>query len=106
MTEARVVLCTVPDEATAERMARALLHEELAACVNIVPGLTSVYRWKGNIEADPEHLLVIKTRRECVGALKAALPSLHPYEVPELLVLPVLDGHPPYLSWIDESVRR
>jgi periplasmic divalent cation tolerance protein len=75
------------------------------ACVNIVPGLTSVYRWKGAIEADSEHLLVMKTRRDRVAAVQAALPGVHPYEVPELVVLPVEAGHTPYLAWIDEALH-
>jgi periplasmic divalent cation tolerance protein len=104
VSAAVVALSTVGKAEDAQRIARALVERRLAACVNVVPGLTSVYRWKGKIEADAEHLLVIKTRQDRVAELKAVLPSLHPYEVPELVVLEVADGHAPYLAWIDESV--
>jgi periplasmic divalent cation tolerance protein len=99
-----VAFSTVARAEDAQRIARALVERQAAACVNIVPGLTSVYRWKGKIETEGEHLLVIKTRRERVPALKAALASVHPYEVPELVVMPVEDGHEPYLRWVDESL--
>jgi periplasmic divalent cation tolerance protein len=99
-----VAFSTVARAEDAQRIARDLVEQQAAACVNIVPGLTSVYRWKGKIETDAEHLLVIKTRRDRVADLKAALTALHPYEVPELIVMPIEDGHAPYLRWIDESV--
>jgi periplasmic divalent cation tolerance protein len=104
MTPHVVAFSTVGKPEDAERIAHALVERRLAACVNIVPGLTSVYRWKGQVERDAESLLVIKTRRERIDALKAALTSLHPYEVPELVVLPIEDGHAPYLAWLDECV--
>jgi periplasmic divalent cation tolerance protein len=99
-----VALSTVAKSEDAQRLARALVEQRLAACVNVIPGLTSVYRWKDKIESDAEHLLVIKTRRERVDALKRALVSLHPYELPELIVLPIEGGHLPYLAWVDENV--
>jgi len=101
-----VALSTVAKAEDAERIGRALVERRLAACVNVVPGLTSIYRWKGNVEAEAEQLLVIKTRRERVAELKEALVSLHPYEVPELVVLPIEGGHAPYLAWVDESVKE
>ena len=104
MTDAVVAFSTVGKREDADRIARALVERRLAACVNIVPGLTSVYRWKGAIETDAENLLVIKTRRDRVDELRAALVALHPYEVPELIVLPVEAGHAPYLAWVDECV--
>lgn len=104
MSDHVVALSTVGKAEDAERIAEALVERRLAACVNIVPGLTSVYRWKGKLERDDERLLVIKTRRDRVDALRVALVSLHPYDLPELLVLPVEAGHAPYLAWIDESV--
>ncbi|HEX7117623.1 MAG TPA: divalent-cation tolerance protein CutA [Longimicrobiales bacterium] len=100
---ARVVLMTAPDRDTAERVVRALVEERLVACGNIVPGLTSIYRWQGAIECDAEVLVVLKTTAAHVPALLARAPELHPYEVPELLVLPVETGHPPYLEWVRES---
>ena len=95
----RVVFCTTPvDEADA--IARALVEERIAACVNIVPRVVSVYRWKGQIETDDEALLVIKTRKECFDALDRRMRELHPYEVYELVALPIEQGNAPYLDWL------
>jgi periplasmic divalent cation tolerance protein len=99
-----VAFSTIGKKEDAERVAQALVEERVAACVNIVSGVRSVYRWKGKIENDEELLLVIKTRRDRVDALKAALTARHPYEVPELVVMDVVAGHEPYLSWIDDSL--
>jgi periplasmic divalent cation tolerance protein len=99
-----VVLSTVGTAEDAERIARALVEGGLAACVNVVPAVVSLYRWKGRVERDEERLLVIKTRAERFAALKQALISLHPYEVPEVVALAIADGHAPYLEWLDESV--
>ncbi|HET9982699.1 MAG TPA: divalent-cation tolerance protein CutA [Longimicrobiales bacterium] len=103
-TQARVVLVTAPGAEIAERMVRTLLEERVVACGNIVPGLTSIYRWQGAVEREPEALIVLKTTAAEVPRLLARVPELHPYEVPEILVLPVLAGHEPYLSWIAQSV--
>ncbi|MBW3654706.1 MAG: divalent-cation tolerance protein CutA [Gemmatimonadetes bacterium] len=100
-----IAFSTAPDAATAERIARALLDEGLIACASLVPGLTSVYRWEGRVHADPEVLLLIKTRREKVPRLKERLPELHPYEVPELVVAPVEDGLAPYCKWVLDETR-
>ncbi|HZM52800.1 MAG TPA: divalent-cation tolerance protein CutA [Vicinamibacteria bacterium] len=89
----------------AERIARALVEERLAACVNVVPGVVSIYRWKGKVEQEAELLLVIKTLAPRVEALKARLLELHPYELPEVVVLPIGGGHAPYLAWIEDQVR-
>jgi periplasmic divalent cation tolerance protein len=99
-----VALSTVGKAEDAERIARALVERRLAACVNVVPGVVSVYRWKGEVCRDGEVMLVIKTRAERIPALREALLALHPYELPELLALPIDSGHSPYLAWIDESV--
>jgi len=99
-----VVLSTVGKAEDAERIGRALVERGLAACVNIVPAVTSIYRWKGKVEREEERLLLIKTRAERFPALREALVSLHPYEVPEVLALPIEDGHQPYLAWLDENV--
>lgn len=104
MSERKVAFSTVGTAEDAERIARALVERRLAACVNVVPGVVSIYRWKGAVEREEEHLLVIKTRTERLPALREALVALHPYEVPELVALDVEDGHPPYLAWLDESV--
>jgi periplasmic divalent cation tolerance protein len=102
-----VVLSTVARAEDAERIGRALVERGLAACVNVVPGLVSIYRWKGAVEREEERLLLIKTRGETFPALREALVSLHPYEVPEVLALPISGGHAPYLEWLDaNSVPR
>jgi periplasmic divalent cation tolerance protein len=100
-----VVLCTVGRPEDAERIAREVVERRLAACVNVVPSVVSTYRWKGKVERDEERLLVIKTRADRFEALRAAIVSLHPYEVPEVVALPISEGHAPYLEWVDESVR-
>jgi periplasmic divalent cation tolerance protein len=99
-----VAFSTVGRAEDAERIARALVERRLAACVNVLPGVVSVYRWKGDICRDTELMLVIKTRAERLPALREALLSLHPYELPELVALTIESGHPPYLAWVDESV--
>ena len=102
-----ILLClaTCPDAACAERIATALVEERLAACVNIVPEVASVYRWQGGIERDDELLLVIKTPRERFDALRERLPMLHPYELPELLAVEAVDGLPAYLDWVRAETR-
>jgi len=100
-----VVLCTAGSAADAERIASALVERRLAACVNVVPGVVSIYRWKGGVERDEERLLLIKTTAARVEALRAAIAELHAYEVPEVLVLDVTGGHAPYLAWLEESCR-
>ncbi len=98
----RIVLITAPAEA-AGRIARALVEGGLAACVNIVPGLTSVYRWKGKVEESSEVLLVAKTTEGMVGRLLESVRRLHPYEVPEVVSIPIAEGLPEYLKWVSES---
>ena len=99
-----LVLSTVGTRADADRIAQALVGERLAACVNVVPGLASTYRWKGAVETAQEVLLIIKTRGERLEELESRLRALHPYDVPEMVVLPIAGGHGPYLDWIAESV--
>jgi periplasmic divalent cation tolerance protein len=105
MTDAVVLLVTVPTPEAGADLARALVEERLAACGNVVPGIRSIYRWAGEIHDGAEALLVLKTERRLVAAVKERLPALHPYQVPELLVLAVEDGLGPYLDWIAKSVR-
>jgi periplasmic divalent cation tolerance protein len=92
--------CTCPDADTAQRIARALVEQRLAACVNIVPGLRSIYRWKDAIEDEPECLLLVKTRESRVDALAESIRSLHPYELPEVIAVPVVAGLASYLDWV------
>lgn len=102
--EVRVVLCTFPDEETARSISRTLVEEQLAACVNLAAGVTSIYRWQGQVETAGEVLAVIKTTRAACAALEARLQALHPYEVPEFLALPVAAGAAAYLEWVLASV--
>ena len=98
------VFVTVADEQQARAVADAVLGKRLAACVNIVPGVRSLYRWKGEIHDDAELLCIMKTRTEHFDALAAAVRAAHSYEVPEIIALPIMIGNPPYLKWIDENV--
>ena len=104
MAEHVVALSTAPSVDKAAEIARALVEERLAACEKLVPPVRSIYRWKGETCDDAEVLCVIKTRRDRVDALRERLVALHPYEVPELVVLDVEAGHGAYLKWIDECV--
>jgi periplasmic divalent cation tolerance protein len=100
-----LALSTAPDAEQAERIARALVEERLIACANLVPGLTSIYRWEGAVQAEAEVLLVMKTRRSLVPRLKDRLPQLHPYEVPELVVTALVDGLDPYCRWVRDETE-
>lgn len=104
MTDARLLLCTCPDAASAANLARALVAERLAACVSRVPGLVSTYRWDDEVQEDSEVLLLIKTTAGAVEPLQARLLELHPYDVPELIALDVAGGLPAYLAWMRDSV--
>ncbi len=101
-----VVFNTCPDRATADAVAQALVELNLAACVNIVPGIRSVYRWRGRIEIGEEQLLIIKTSASRYATLERELRARHPYELPEIIALPITDGLAPYLAWIDEQVGK
>jgi periplasmic divalent cation tolerance protein len=103
--DVRVALSTAPDADAAARIARVLVDERLAACANLVPGVRSIYRWQGAVEEAAEVLLVIKTRADRVEALAERLRALHPYDVPELVVLPVAAGLAPYLDWVRAEAR-
>jgi len=103
MTEVRLILSTVDSEVVARALATSLVEDRLAACVTIVPGVQSVYRWQGAVESAGEWLLLIKTGATQVEPLLAALAERHPYDVPEGLVLDVSDGLPDYLAWVTDS---
>jgi periplasmic divalent cation tolerance protein len=104
MTGKIVVLSTCASLEEAEKLARALVEQRLAACVNIIPGMTSVYRWQGNLETAAECLLLIKSSSHRFEELRAALEKEHSYELPEIIALPVLDGAANYLNWIDQNL--
>jgi periplasmic divalent cation tolerance protein len=101
-----LVLNTCPDEAVAESIAEVLVSQKLAACVNILPKIRSIYAWKGNIERDNEVLLLIKTRKEQFQALEQTIVQLHPYELPEIIGVSVETGLKDYLNWIDTSLEQ
>ncbi|MEO8840295.1 MAG: divalent-cation tolerance protein CutA [Kofleriaceae bacterium] len=99
-----VVLSTFPSQDVAASVARTLVEERLAACVNIVPAVRSIYRWESAIHDEPEALAIIKTTSERVAAMRERLVELHPYDVPEAIELPVAGGHAPYLAWVTGEV--
>lgn len=103
MSDAIVVLCTCPDNTSARELAQTLLSEKLAACVNLIPQVTSLYYWQGKMEESQEVQLLIKSRRTMYGVLQERLLTLHPYETPEILALPILCGNPAYLQWLQEQ---
>jgi len=100
MSEVMVVLCTFPDLPQARQIATELVEKQLAACVNLVPGAESHFRWEGRVSREAEVVAIIKTGGERFGAMKRALIELHPYEVPEVLALPVAGGAEAYLGWV------
>ncbi len=100
-----VIFCTCPDRKSAEGIATALVDEGLTACVNLLPGLTSIYRWQDSVRREPECLLLIKSTAACFEALRSRLRALHPYDVPEIIALPVSHGDPAYLRWLTENTQ-
>lgn len=106
MSEFIVVYVTVGSAEEGERLAQALVGERLAACVNRLGPVRSVYRWQGQVEQSEEQLLIIKTRRELFGALKKRVQELHSYSVPEIIALPILEGSESYLRWLGEQVME
>jgi periplasmic divalent cation tolerance protein len=105
MTDALVVLVTTPTPERAAEIARALVEERLAACGNVLPAIRSIYRWEGKVEDEAEALLVLKTTRARLEALRDRVLALHPYEVPEVIALPVEGGSARYLDWIAAETR-
>jgi periplasmic divalent cation tolerance protein len=95
-----LVLTNLPDRAAAERLADDLVAKKLAACVNILAPCRSVYRWKGVVQHDEEHPMLIKTTSECYAALEQAIRAGHPYELPEIIAVPIERGLPAYLEWV------
>ncbi|XWS25353.1 hypothetical protein CRYUN_Cryun27aG0061800 [Craigia yunnanensis] len=100
-----VVYVTVPNREAGRKLAESIVKEKLAACVNIVPGLESVYLWEGKINTDPEELLIIKTRQSLLGALTEHVKANHEYDVPEVIALPITGGSSQYLEWLKNSTR-
>jgi periplasmic divalent cation tolerance protein len=96
-----LIYCTCPDMPSAQRIAQHLITEKLAACVNILPGVHSVYEWQGQIESAQEHLLLIKSPQQHYAAIEAAIKQLHPYQLPEIVAVSIERGSDEYLTWID-----
>jgi periplasmic divalent cation tolerance protein len=105
MTDIVLILTTVPARDQGEAIARALVEETLAACVNILPPMTSIYRWRGAVERESECQIVIKTTRGRIAAIQARVKALHSYDLPEFIVLPVVDGSEGYLEWVRTETR-
>lgn len=100
-----LVLCTCPDQQSAQALAYSVVHNKLAACVNILPAITSIYRWQDKIEQTSEVLLHIKTSTHCLTELCQLLKQQHPYDVPEIIALDITSGDNDYLNWINEMVK-
>lgn len=100
-----LILCTVPDRETGEKIAAALTLRRLAACVNIIPGLTSVFRWQAEIQRDSEVLLMVKSTADRFSELEHLIRELHPYQLPEIIALPVSGGSEEYISWVVSETR-
>jgi periplasmic divalent cation tolerance protein len=105
MTDKQIVLCTAGSEEEARKIASHLVEQHIAACVNIIPQIESVYRWKGKIESSREWLLLIKTSAEMFPAVREAISELHSYDVPECIAIKKEDGSPEYLQWLADSLR-
>ena len=99
------ILCTVPTFSVAQKIANELVSRELAACCNIIPGITSIYRWQGKVETDDELLIIIKSTEENYKAIENSIKELHPYEVPEILSFQIKQGLDKYLHWINEVTK-
>jgi periplasmic divalent cation tolerance protein len=106
MTDKIVVLSTCATAEEAEKIARRLVEERLAACVNVIAGARSIYRWRDAIEDAPEWLLLIKSRRDLLDSLRAEIEKLHSYEVPEIVALTIVDGSRSYLGWLERELSR
>jgi periplasmic divalent cation tolerance protein len=104
MADFQIVLSTCGDRETAERIAHRLVEQHLAACVNILPGVQSVYRWQGAVESAAEVLILIKTKASLIQEVQSTIAGLHSYEVPEFLVLPISGGSEAYMAWLETSL--
>ncbi|MEZ0395961.1 MAG: divalent-cation tolerance protein CutA [Anaerolineales bacterium] len=100
-----IVLITAPGAESGRQIARALVEKRLAACVNLLPGIASIYRWEGQVQEENEVLLICKTRRPCLTALQQEVQAMHPYQVPEIIALPLVGGLDAYLNWVAESTQ-
>jgi periplasmic divalent cation tolerance protein len=106
MDQVLLVMTNMPDAASAHAMARRLVDQKLAACVNCLPGVKSIYRWQGAIEEADEVTLLIKTTASSYAGLEAAIKDSHPYQVPEIIALPLSGGLPAYLAWVTQETKK
>ena len=104
-SEYQIVYCTCPDNESAEYVANILIEKSLAACVSILPGITSIYAWQNTVETNTEHLLMIKSKVKVYDALETAILTTHPYDIPEIIAVPIQMGLQSYLQWIDDSIQ-
>jgi len=100
--DALLIISSAPDSATSEKIASALVEQELAACVNILPGVRSIYKWQGKMEAGNEQLLLIKAPQSAYAAIEQQIEAMHPYELPEIIAVSIEAGLPAYLGWVME----
>jgi len=105
MTEILVVLCTFPDAEKARQIGTHLVERQYAACINILPGVESIYRWEGKLCREREVMAVIKTTRQAFAVMSRELAELHPYDEPEIIAMPVVDGAAGYLNWLTDGAR-
>jgi len=101
-----ITLCTCPNQTVAEELATSLVEQGIAACINIIPKVTSIYKWQGKLEKDDEVLMLIKTDQSRYQDLEQALLSLHPYELPEIIAVPVEQGLTGYLNWVTQCTKN
>jgi periplasmic divalent cation tolerance protein len=106
VTDKIVIMVTAASRAECRKIARHLVEAKLAACVNIAPGIESVYRWKGKVTKDEESLMLIKSTRQLFPEIKAAIAKIHSYHTPEIICLPIIDGSRNYLQWVGDSVKK
>lgn len=104
-TDYQIILCTCPDQSTAEKIAKLLVTQRLAACVNVLPGVTSFYTWNEQLESAQEQLLLIKANKDQYDAIETCIKNHHPYELPEIIAISIARGLPEYLHWIDTCHR-
>ena len=103
--EAVVIYITAPNEVEAAKIAKALVEEHLAGCVNIIRDIRSIYAWKGKIEDEKEVLMIVKTRRKLFASLQARVLELHPYTIPEIIATPIIDGAEEYIKWLEDATQ-
>jgi len=105
MSNVHILLSTVESAQTAEKIASTVVEERLAACVNVLPGVSSYFRWKGEIQSEQEFMLILKTSTDRLRELTERIKNLHPYEVPEIVSLSVEEGHQPFLDWVERETQ-